>query len=182
MATCFLLVFMLLLSWLVADGCYTSIISFGDSLADTGNIKELDRYYNIEPPHFLFLPYGETYFHKPTGRCSNGRLIIDFVAEGLGLPLIPPFTGWARINDGDREVMGFKQGMNYAVAGATALDSSFLEARGVHNPLTNASLGVQLEWFKESLPLLCSTSSGKCFTELVEDVKFSRHYPNIYTK
>ncbi|GJY04285.1 hypothetical protein Tco_0370225, partial [Tanacetum coccineum] len=40
------------------------------------------------------------------------------------------------------------QGVNYAVAGATALDSSFLEAKGVYNSMTNASLRVQLAWFK----------------------------------
>lgn len=62
-----------------ANGCYTSIISFGDSLADTGNLKQLTTRSNSRPPHFMFPPYGETYFHKATGRCSNGRLIIDFI-------------------------------------------------------------------------------------------------------
>ncbi|KAI7749243.1 hypothetical protein M8C21_030887, partial [Ambrosia artemisiifolia] len=54
---------------------------FGDSLADTGNLKQLSSKSNSQPPHFLFPPYGETFFHKPTGRCSNGRLIIDFIAQ-----------------------------------------------------------------------------------------------------
>ncbi|KAI7736461.1 hypothetical protein M8C21_017593 [Ambrosia artemisiifolia] len=131
---------------------YTSIISFGNSLADTGNIKNLVSIHHSQPPHFLFPPYGETFFHKPTGRCSNGRLIIDFIAEGLGLPLIPPYVGDKR-NLSNKDV---GQGVNYAVAGATALSSSFHEARGVSNPTTNATLQVQLKWFKQSL---CSTSS-----------------------
>nr|GEZ62617.1 GDSL esterase/lipase At1g28580-like [Tanacetum cinerariifolium]GEZ68568.1 GDSL esterase/lipase At1g28580-like [Tanacetum cinerariifolium] len=76
-----------------AIGCYTSIISFGDSLADTGNLKQQSTHSHVQAPHFLFPPYGETFFHKPTGRCSNGRLIIDFLAESLGLPLIPPSQG-----------------------------------------------------------------------------------------
>ncbi|KVH97051.1 Lipase, GDSL [Cynara cardunculus var. scolymus] len=134
------------------NGCYTSIISFGDSLADTGNMKALSPKSNGQAPHFLFPPYGETFFHKPTGRCSNGRLIIDFIAESLGLPLIPASEAG--------KTTELAQGVNYAVAGATALDSSFHEARGVYNPMTNASLRVQLGWFKESLPSFCSTVSG----------------------
>ncbi|XP_024987711.1 GDSL esterase/lipase At1g28580-like [Cynara cardunculus var. scolymus] len=133
------------------NGCYTSIISFGDSLADTGNMKALSPKSNGQAPHFLFPPYGETFFHKPTGRCSNGRLIIDFIAESLGLPLIPASEAG--------KTTELAQGVNYAVAGATALDSSFHEARGVYNPMTNASLRVQLGWFKESLPSFCSTVS-----------------------
>lgn len=58
-------------------GCYTSIFSFGDSLADTGNSRNLSPPDNL--PHSSFLPYGETFFHHPTGRCSDGRLVIDFI-------------------------------------------------------------------------------------------------------
>ncbi|KAL7592443.1 GDSL esterase/lipase At1g28580 [Lactuca sativa] len=137
-----------------ANGCYTSIISFGDSLADTGNLKQLTTRSNSRPPHFMFPPYGETYFHKATGRCSNGRLIIDFIAESLGMPLIPPYEG-VKTNG----MLEKGQGVNFAVAGATALDSAFHEAQGVINPYTNASLGVQLEWFKDSLPSICGTPS-----------------------
>ncbi|KAI7733964.1 hypothetical protein M8C21_031970 [Ambrosia artemisiifolia] len=136
---------------LQVNACYTSIISFGDSLADTGNLKQLSTKPNSQPPHFLFPPYGETFFHKPTGRCSNGRLIIDFIAESLGMPLIPPSEVVRR-----NSVIEKGQGVNFAVAGATALDSSFHEAQGVVNQYTNASLGVQLEWFKNWLPSVCS--------------------------
>lgn len=57
-----------------ALGCYTSIFSFGDSLTDTGNLVYMER--NDCANHD---PYGETVFHRPTGRCSDGRLIIDFI-------------------------------------------------------------------------------------------------------
>ncbi|XP_076934478.1 GDSL esterase/lipase At1g28580-like [Bidens hawaiensis] len=150
----FLILLLLTCNIINAKGCYTSIISFGDSLADTGNLKQLASNSNSQPPHFLFPPYGETFFHKPTGRCSNGRLIIDFIAESLGMPLIP--------SSQDVGVNSFNekgQGVNFAVAGATALDSSFHEAQGVVNPYTNASLGVQLEWFKRWLPSICTTAS-----------------------
>ena len=58
--------------------CFTAIYSFGDSLTDTGNALA------SSPLIFSQIgssPYGETYFHKPTGRCSNGRLVIDFLGK-----------------------------------------------------------------------------------------------------
>ncbi|GJZ86150.1 GDSL esterase/lipase-like protein [Tanacetum coccineum] len=146
-----LLLVVLLTCALPTNGCYTSIISFGDSLADTGNAKQHAIYENVEL-HSMFSPYGETYFHNPTGRCSNGRLIIDFIAESLGLPFIPPYVG------GDGNAVDFGQGVNYAVASATALEASFHEARGYSVP-NNASLRVQLEWFKQSLSSICPTLS-----------------------
>ena len=59
-----------------AGSCYKSIISFGDSLTDTGNLVQLFPPDNTTHCHRP--PYGETFFNHPTGRCSNGRLIIDF--------------------------------------------------------------------------------------------------------
>lgn len=55
---------------------YTSIFSFGDSLADTGNMLLSGA---LPFPSISNLPYGMTYFHHPTGRCSDGRLIADFI-------------------------------------------------------------------------------------------------------
>ncbi|KAJ0836664.1 putative sinapine esterase [Helianthus annuus] len=153
-STFYLILTLLLTCNKYVNGCYPSIISFGDSLADTGNLRILSQNSTGKAPHFMLPPYGDTYFHEPTGRFSNGRLIIDFIAESLGLMLIPPSQG----NNFTVSETGLGQGVNYAVAGATALDSSFHEARGVVIK-TNASLGVQLGWFKESLPLICSTIS-----------------------
>lgn len=56
---------------------FQSIISFGDSITDTGNLIALST--PNELPESAFLPYGETFFHHPTGRYSDGRLIIDFI-------------------------------------------------------------------------------------------------------
>jgi hypothetical protein len=59
---------------------YTSIFSFGDSYSDTGNIIIIDSPGTpdlwINKP-----PYGMTFFGHPTGRISDGRLIIDFLGE-----------------------------------------------------------------------------------------------------
>ncbi|XP_010478236.1 PREDICTED: GDSL esterase/lipase At1g28610-like [Camelina sativa] len=128
-------------------GKFKSIISFGDSITDTGNLLALSDADN--PPHSAFPPYGETFFHFPTGRYSNGRLIIDFIAEFLGLPYLPPFHG--------SQNASFGKGVNFAVAGATALEQSVLESRGIYYHYTNVSLGVQFKNFKESLPNICGS-------------------------
>jgi hypothetical protein len=58
---------------------YDAIFSFGDSHADTGNgipiFAELS--FMINPA--ARPPYGMEFFGHPTGRNSNGRLIIDFI-------------------------------------------------------------------------------------------------------
>ncbi|KAL7211669.1 hypothetical protein ACSBR2_014508 [Camellia fascicularis] len=136
-----------------SNGCYTSIFSFGDSIADTGNLARISE--SSQLPHFMLPPYGETYFHRPTGRCSDGRLVIDFIAEHLGLPLVPPY-----FSGQNGSCINFQEGVNFAVVGATALDIDFFEQRGIHNPFTNCSLGNQLHWFKKMLPSLCPTPSN----------------------
>ncbi|KAG9452671.1 hypothetical protein H6P81_005575 [Aristolochia fimbriata] len=121
----------------VAPGPYDAIYSFGDSIADTGNLM---RGPGARPP------YGETYFRRPTGRCSDGRLMIDFIAQRFGLPLVKPYLGGGP----------FVTGANFAVAGATALDAGFLRSRGINPPTAN-SLNVQLGWFENHLGSICRT-------------------------
>ena len=61
-----------------AKGKYRALFNFGDSLADAGNLIA-----NGVPDILATarLPYGQTYFGKPTGRCSDGRLVIDHLGE-----------------------------------------------------------------------------------------------------
>ncbi|RAL49691.1 hypothetical protein DM860_001982 [Cuscuta australis] len=127
---------------------YRAIISFGDSLADTGNLIRLSEGNGFVAS--AVLPYGETYFHHPTGRFSDGRLVVDFIAQSMGFQLLPPYAG-GKSRSG---------GVNFAVAGATALDISYFRERGVINPSTNVSIGTQLEWFKQLLPSLCNSPSS----------------------
>ncbi|KAJ7964782.1 GDSL esterase/lipase [Quillaja saponaria] len=136
----------------VVGSCYTSIFSFGDSLADTGNL-----YFAFQEVQCFFPPYGETYFHHPTGRCSNGRLIVDFIAEYFGLPLLKPYM---RIKNGELEDANVEKGVNFAVAGATALGIEFFDEKGIKNVPTNYSLRIQLDWFNEMLPSICTSSSS----------------------
>ncbi|KAK4259675.1 hypothetical protein QN277_005983 [Acacia crassicarpa] len=134
---------------------FSSIFSFGDSLADTGNL-----YFSSQPPtsfHCFFPPNGQTYFGRPTGRCSDGRLIIDFIAESLGLPFVKPYLG---IKNGQFDDWKIEEGVNFAVVGATALDADFFKEKGIHNVPTNDSLRIQLGWYKDLLPSLCNSSSS----------------------
>jgi len=52
---------------------FPAIFSFGASNVDTGGLAAAFR----APPS----PYGETYFHRSTGRFSDGRIILDFIGN-----------------------------------------------------------------------------------------------------
>ncbi|XP_039158498.1 GDSL lipase-like [Eucalyptus grandis] len=91
-----------------------ALFIFGDSLADAGtnNYINTTSYFKAN-----FYPYGETFFHYPTGRPSNGRLTVDFIAEYAKLPFIPPYV---RLQE-----HGFMGGANFAGGGAGALVDTF---------------------------------------------------------
>ncbi|CAO2186244.1 unnamed protein product [Urochloa humidicola] len=130
---------------------YESIFAFGDSFTDTGNNPAVFASYSVFDPA-MRPPYGSTFFGFPTGRNCDGRLAIDFIAEGLGLPVVPPFLA----HDGS-----FRRGANFAVGGATAIDAAFYHAGeppGASKFPFNTSIGVQMQWFESLKPSLCSTT------------------------
>ena len=92
--------------------CPGTLFMFGDSLSDTGNLQLSDP---SNPATSLGDPYGVSYFKHPAGRYSDGRLVIDFLAEGLGLPFLPPIQSLLTANN-----ISSKHGVNFAYAGATA--------------------------------------------------------------
>ncbi|RWR96359.1 GDSL esterase/lipase-like protein isoform X1 [Cinnamomum micranthum f. kanehirae] len=132
------------------SGPYRSIFSFGDSLADTGNSLFTGPFRN---PFVVRLPYGQTFFGHPTGRFSDGRLIVDFIAEAYGLPKLPPYL--ASLHN---HRLDFRRGVNFAVAGATALIPAFFQERGLNTVRwSNNSLSVQMGWFEQFKSSLCQT-------------------------
>ncbi|KAL3633862.1 hypothetical protein CASFOL_022624 [Castilleja foliolosa] len=115
---------------------FKSIYAFGDSYTDTGNTRS-----NTGPSGFMFvsnLPYGSTFFHRPTNRYSDGRLVIDFVAQALSLPFLPPYLDLKA----DKST-----GVNFAVAGSTAIVHSFFVKNNMTSNITPQSLRTELAWF-----------------------------------
>nr|CAB3471755.1 unnamed protein product [Digitaria exilis] len=143
---CFVAALLLLAAAVAEAKEYAAIFNFGDSLVDAGNLV-VDGI-----PDYLAtgrLPYGMTYFGYPTGRCSDGRLVVDFIAQELGLPLLPPSKA---------KNATFHRGANFAITGATSLDTPFFVARGLGKTVWNSgSLHTQIKWFQDMKPKLCSS-------------------------
>ncbi|CAN0841013.1 Sinapine esterase [Linum grandiflorum] len=128
--------------------CYTSLFSFGDSATATG-LQTTDLVPGRLAPHCAFHPYGTTFFHKPTGRCSDGRLIVDFLSRHFGLPFLQPYHGNASAS--------YAHGANLAIISATALSPRFLKTRGISADCLNCSLDVQIQRFKTLVKSLHSS-------------------------
>lgn len=119
-------------------------------MADTGNLLASHPTIFEEIAN---LPYGETYFHKATGRCSNGRLVVDYIAQASGLPMLDPYLN---------NTSNFSNGVNFAVAGATALPPAFFAARNIGPLWTKFSLDTQIYWFLKYKTVFCATYAGDC--------------------
>ncbi|KAF8401452.1 hypothetical protein HHK36_012391 [Tetracentron sinense] len=156
MATRLALVFFFVLAFLLPlpsaalfQSCtFDAIYQLGDSISDTGNLIR-DSPAGAAST-FARLPYGQTYFDKATGRCSNGLLMVDYLAMDADLPLLNPYLK----KDAD-----FSHGVNFAVAGSTALDTSFLAHKNIQSPVTNSSLNVQLDWFNTFVNSVCNSKT-----------------------
>ncbi|XP_022998969.1 acetylajmalan esterase-like [Cucurbita maxima] len=120
---------------------FDAIYQVGDSISDTGNLI-------LQNPNtpFSHLPYGETFFNKSTGRCSNGLLMIDYFALDAGLPLVNPYLNKDALT---------RHGVNFAVAGSTALSSEALSQKKISSLVTNSSLDQQLDWMFSHFNSIC---------------------------
>ncbi|XP_004516440.1 GDSL esterase/lipase At2g03980-like [Cicer arietinum] len=88
-----------------------AIYVFGDSLVDSGNNNYLPLNSNAK-----FLPYGIDFGGKPTGRYTNGKTVVDYLAIHLGLPFAPPYLGLSK-NQRNK----ITTGINFASAGSGIL-------------------------------------------------------------
>ncbi|XLR48702.1 hypothetical protein S83_033362 [Arachis hypogaea] len=78
---------------------------FGDSLVDNGNNNWIP-----DVAKSNYYPYGSNFFAGPTGRFSNGKNLVDFLAEYMGLPYPPPYLS--------KERPSSLTGINYASGAA----------------------------------------------------------------
>ncbi|KAM0913007.1 hypothetical protein ACQ4PT_012441 [Festuca glaucescens] len=86
-----------------ADCHFPAVFNFGDSNSDTGGLSAA---FGAAPP-----PNGMTFFGSPAGRYCDGRLIVDFIVENLGIPYLSAYLNSIGSN--------FSQGANFATAGST---------------------------------------------------------------
>ncbi|KAG2311360.1 hypothetical protein Bca52824_022917 [Brassica carinata] len=111
---------------------------FGDSYADTGNIKK---------PHAASwkVPYGNTFPGKPSGRFSDGRVSTDYLARLFGIKT--PFAYlWKDYVGKDR----LRYGMNFAYGGT-----------GVFNTKsTSPNMTIQINLFEQLLGDIYSQSDS----------------------
>uniref|UniRef100_A0A0D9X0X9 Esterase n=1 Tax=Leersia perrieri TaxID=77586 RepID=A0A0D9X0X9_9ORYZ len=106
---------------------FPAIFNFGDSNSDTGGLSAL---FAALPP-----PFGRTYFGMPAGRYSDGRLIIDFMAQSLGIRYLSPYL--------DSVGSNFTQGANFATAAAT------IRLANGSSDISPISLDVQMSEFEQ---------------------------------
>ncbi|KAJ6957616.1 hypothetical protein NC653_039548 [Populus alba x Populus x berolinensis] len=100
----------------------SALFIFGDSTADPGNNNYINTTAGMRAD---WKPYGQNgFFEAPTGRFSDGRVFVDFIAEYAKLPIIPPFY---------QPSADLTNGVNFASGGAGVL------------PQTNQGLVVDLQ-------------------------------------
>ncbi|KAK7275644.1 hypothetical protein RIF29_16764 [Crotalaria pallida] len=108
---------------------FPAIFNFGASNSDTGGFAA--AFIGLRPP------FGETYFHRPAGRISDGRIILDFIAQNFGLPYLSAYLDSLGTN--------FSTGANFATLGSTIRPPG-------PNALSPFSLDVQFTQFKNFIP------------------------------
>ncbi|XP_028775025.1 esterase-like [Neltuma alba] len=128
---------------------FPAIFNFGDSNSDTGG---------FDASLFeLTLPYGQTYFHRPAGRGSDGRLIIDFIAQSFGLPYLSAYLDSLEAN--------FTHGANFAAVASTILPPPSVMPVGRFSPFY---LDMQYSQFTRFIPRTQFISQqGGVFASLV---------------
>ncbi|KAL1220403.1 GDSL esterase/lipase [Cardamine amara subsp. amara] len=129
---------------------------FFDSVVDCGTNNFLGTLAKADR-----LPYGRDFdTHQPTGRFSNGRIPVDYLANRLGLPLVPSYLG----QTGTVEDMF--QGVNYASAGAGIILSSGSELG------QRVSFAMQIEQFVDTFQQMILSIGEEASDRLVSNSVF----------
>ncbi|XP_019423902.1 PREDICTED: GDSL esterase/lipase At4g01130-like isoform X1 [Lupinus angustifolius] len=145
-----LIIFTMVLSCLLglshAKCDFKAIFNFGDSNSDTGG------FFAAFPAESG--PFGMTYFNKPAGRASDGRLIVDFLAQAFGLPFLSPYLQSIGSN--------FRHGANYATLASTVLlPNTSLFVTGI-SPFSLAIQLNQMKQFKTKVEEIHQQGTSSC--------------------
>ncbi|KAK9060206.1 hypothetical protein SSX86_020910 [Deinandra increscens subsp. villosa] len=146
-------------------GRFSHVCAFGDSYTDTGNAKFMGSL-TVSFSGSLSSPYGSTTFGKGSNRLSDGRLVIDFITDSLGLPVLPPYQ---------QTIANFTSGVNFAIAGATTLANDLLSklARAFLWKGTPLGIMTELDWYKKyQIEHLCKDLDQKGCAEKMKTVLF----------
>ncbi|KAK3163603.1 hypothetical protein QOZ80_1AG0005820 [Eleusine coracana subsp. coracana] len=113
---------------------------FGDSLVDNGNNNNM-----LSLARANYRPYGIDFREGPPGRFTNGRTMVDFLSDMLGLrpPLLPPYATAAPAD--------LPRGVNFA-SGASGIRPETGNNLGGHYPLSE-----QVDHFRSAVRDMSST-------------------------
>ncbi|CAN1139333.1 GDSL esterase/lipase At3g48460 [Linum perenne] len=128
---------------------FKKIYAFGDSFTDTGNTRSAGPgggFGHVSNP-----PYGVTFFHRPTNRYSDGRLVIDFVTQSLNLPFLPPYMDLIKQTNATSAAAVGGGSVNFAVGGSTSINHRFFLRNNLTLDATPQSIQTQMIWFNRYL-------------------------------
>ncbi|EEF48393.1 Esterase precursor, putative [Ricinus communis] len=140
---------------------FPAILNFGDSNSDTGGLPAA-----FFPPN---PPYGQTYFHMPSGRYSDGRVIIDFVAQSFNLPYLSAYLNSLGTS--------FSHGANFATGASTIRLPFSIIPSGSSSPFFLDIQLLQFMQFKNRSQII--RKQGGVFAKLMPKKEY---FPNaLYT-
>ncbi|KAL5723344.1 hypothetical protein ACHQM5_006755 [Ranunculus cassubicifolius] len=128
--------FLLLLQVNCKNALTPALYVFGDSLSDSGNNNFLQTNAKVN-----YKPYGVDFPSGiPTGRFTNGKTFVDYVAQFLGLPFVPAYLGLSTYNK-----THITTGINYASGAAGILPESGSATGDI------LTLDEQIDYFKSTV-------------------------------
>ncbi|KAI3696477.1 hypothetical protein L1987_79494 [Smallanthus sonchifolius] len=135
---------------------FPAIFNFGDSNSDTGGLSA--AFGQAGPPH------GESFFHGPAGRYCDGRLVIDFIAQSLGLPYLSAYL--------DALGSNFTHGANFATAGSTIRPQNTTLHQSGFSPFALNVQWYQFNDFHRRVKTFLTHKDDRVFKKLMPKTKY----------
>ncbi|XP_022769582.1 GDSL esterase/lipase 7-like [Durio zibethinus] len=135
---------------------------FGDSFVDPGNNNFLNTSIKSN-----YTPYGIDFEGMPSGRTTNGRTVVDFIAQVVGLPFPPPALDVSEAKKNSRT------GVNYGSASGGILPSPPLVENLFGHVL---SMDEQIAFFENTTKdLKCQFNNAESFAQHLSKSLFFFH-------